>query len=179
MGGTDKAAIRWDDDPFWLAVKPEAGRLMNQLRQLGVHQNDLEDVLHETLIRVMQAKDRYDPRRATVGAFAFGFAIRVVANHRRLVGRRQRFQAELAAAPSPKDTDPARQLEDIQRVRGALEKLSYNHRVVLIGADIEGMTVPELSEALGVNENTLYTRLREARVAFANALRAIDRGGDR
>ncbi len=179
MRGTDKSVIRWDDDPFWLAVKPEAGRLTNQLRQLGVHPNDLEDVLHETLIRVMQAKDRYDPSRATVGAFAFGFAIRVVANHRRLVARRQRFQAEFALAPAPKEVDPGRQLEDIQRVRAALDKLSYNHRVVLIGADIEGMTVPELSQALGVNENTLYTRLREARIAFANALRAIDRGGDR
>lgn len=179
MRGADKTASRWEDDPFWLAVEPEAGRLTNQLRQLGVHPDDLEDVLHETLIRVMQAKDRYDPQRATVGAFAFGFAIRVVANHRRLVARRQRFQAELAAAPLPKNTDPGRQLEDVQRVRAALEKLSYNHRVLLIGADIEGMTVPELSEALGANENTLYTRLREARIAFANALRAIDRSGDR
>lgn len=179
MRGTDKTVIRWDDDPFWLAVKSETGRLTNQLRQLGVHPNDLEDVLHETLIRVMQAKDRYDAGRATVGAFAFGFAIRVVANHRRLVARRQRFQAEFASAPVPKEVDPARQAEDIQRVRAALDKLSYNHRVVLIGADIEGMTVPELSEALGVNENTLYTRLREARIAFANALRVIDRGGDR
>ena len=42
-------------------------------------------------------------------------------------------------------------------------------------SELEGMTAPEISEATGVNLNTLYTRLRTARQRF-NAL-VEQRGG--
>lgn len=45
---------------------------------------------------------------------------------------------------------------------------------------IEGFPVPEAAEALGVNVNTTYWRLRVARANFERALRAISaqRGGE-
>lgn len=36
--------------------------------------------------------------------------------------------------------------------------------------EYEQMTVPEVAEALGVNPNTVYTRLRAARADFEAAL---------
>ncbi|MCA9532320.1 MAG: sigma-70 family RNA polymerase sigma factor, partial [Myxococcales bacterium] len=68
----------WRNDSYWLALKEDAPRLLNQIRQLGAAEEEAKDLLQETLIRVLQARDRYDGR-VPVGAFAFGFAVRVVA----------------------------------------------------------------------------------------------------
>ncbi len=43
-------------------------------------------------------------------------------------------------------------------------------REVLILVEVDGMTVPEVSEALEIPLNTAYSRLRAARLAFEAAL---------
>ena len=53
-----------------------------------------------------------------------------------------------------------------------LDTLSDDQRVVLVLAEIEGMTAPEISEVTGVGLNTVYTRLRRARLAVDKALSA-------
>ena len=165
----------WRKDTYWRALKEDAPRLLNQIRQLGASEDEAKDLLQETLIRVLQARDRYDGR-VPVGAFAFGFAVRVVANSRAGSVRRNRFLARYASEQRPTTSDPAARYEVAERVRLALERLSFNHRAVLVALDIERMTVPELALALGMNENTLYTRHREARAKFREALDAVDRG---
>jgi RNA polymerase sigma-70 factor (ECF subfamily) len=37
-------------------------------------------------------------------------------------------------------------------------------------AELEGMSVPEIAELVGVNVNTVYSRLRAARKEFEQAL---------
>ncbi len=160
-------------DPFWEALRADMPRLLSQIRRLGVPREDAEDLLHETLIRVLRARDAYDGT-VSVGAFAFGFAVRVVANAR----RRSRHRARLQRAHDPLlhgvERDASTRVEEEQRARRALGRLSFNHRVILVAVDIDQMSVPELSRSLGVNPNTLYTRHREARSAFRAALRAVD-----
>jgi RNA polymerase sigma-70 factor (ECF subfamily) len=57
-----------------------------------------------------------------------------------------------------------REAEDL--VTKFLDELDENHRLVFHLSDIEGMTAPEISTALGVNLNTVYGRLRSARKRF-------------
>lgn len=168
----------WRNDSYWRALKEDAPRLLMQIRQLGASEEDAKDLLQETLVRVLQARDRYDGR-VPVGAFAFGFAVRVVANSRASSTRRNRFLAVYASQQQPAAADPTARYEVTERVRLALDRLSFNHRAVLVALDVERMTVPELALALGMNENTLYTRHREARAKFREALEAVDRGAGR
>ncbi|MCB9609703.1 MAG: sigma-70 family RNA polymerase sigma factor [Polyangiaceae bacterium] len=160
-------------DPFWDALRSDLPRLLSQIRRLGAPEEDEEDLLHETVIRVLRARDAYDGS-VTVGAFAFGFAVRVVANAR----RRQRRRARLHTVGDPllptTERDASTRVEDEQRARRALGRLSFNHRAILVAVDIDQMSVQELSRALGVNPNTLYSRHREARAAFRAALHAVD-----
>jgi len=50
-----------------------------------------------------------------------------------------------------------------------LEELDESKREVLVLAQLEEMTVPEIAEVLGANVNTIYARLRAARAEFEAA----------
>jgi RNA polymerase sigma-70 factor, ECF subfamily len=47
-----------------------------------------------------------------------------------------------------------------------LDELDSGKREVLVLAQFEEMTAPEIAECLGLNVNTIYGRLRAARRAF-------------
>ncbi len=64
----------------------------------------------------------------------------------------------------------SRALPELKRLLLALDALDDKKRSVLVMVDIEGFTVPEAAEALGVNVNTAYWRLRAGRAEFERAL---------
>jgi len=54
-----------------------------------------------------------------------------------------------------------------------LEQLSDERRALLIMVDLEQTSVAEAAEALDINLNTAYSRLRAARRAFETELAAL------
>ncbi|AKU96087.1 RNA polymerase sigma factor RpoE [Labilithrix luteola] len=63
-----------------------------------------------------------------------------------------------------------------------LDELDDEKRAVFVLAELEEKSVPEISEALGVNVNTVYSRLRAARQELERAvqrLNAREKGGVR
>ena len=54
---------------------------------------------------------------------------------------------------------------------GLLGNLAPLKREVFVLVEVHGMTAPEISHELGIPLNTVYTRLRAARIAFEAALR--------
>ena len=51
-----------------------------------------------------------------------------------------------------------------------LESLDPDKRAVFVMAELEQMTAPEIAVALSANANTVYSRLRAARIAFEQVL---------
>jgi RNA polymerase sigma-70 factor (ECF subfamily) len=52
------------------------------------------------------------------------------------------------------------------------DELDESQRMVFYLADVEGLTAPEIAQALGVKLNTVYGRLRIARLRFERKLAA-------
>src|SRR5207253_1748207 len=101
-----------------------------------------------------------------------GIALNVAAHHRRSRGRRgtpEPLDEELpASAPGPEQAALTNEgLEQLQRV---LSTLPEEQREVFVLMEMEGMSAPETSEALGAPVNTIYSRLRLARAAFNRAV---------
>lgn len=68
--------------------------------------------------------------------------------------------------PSSLGRDPARELarkEIREQIDSALEKLSPNHRAVLIMREIEGLSYEEMAEAMNCSKGTIMSRLFHAR----------------
>lgn len=146
------------------------GFVWRVLRRLGVPPAALDDATQEVFVVVHRR--RHDLREdASIRSWLFGIARRVAADAHRGKARRDRKHDALpppADAP-PLDDELARS-EAAEFVRAFLERLDEGHRMVFALSDIEGMTGPEIAEALDLKLNTVYSRLRKARLDFERAV---------
>lgn len=60
--------------------------------------------------------------------------------------------------------------ERLSLARAALETLSDDQREVFVLARVEQMSAPEIASVVGIPLNTVYSRLRAARMAFEAAV---------
>lgn len=150
--------------------RAHAGFVWRVVRRMGVAESALEDVVHDVFLVVHRRLAEYDGR-AAMTTWLYGIARGVAANHRRSNVRAER---RLSVAPPPgASPDPearAAQEQAAAFVRGFLDGLDEERRMLFALADIEGMKVPEIAEALGLNLNTAYSRLRATRELFQRAL---------
>ena len=154
--------------------RAHAGFVWRVVRRLGIPEAAIEDVVHDVFLVVHRRLSEYDGR-AAMTTWLFGIARGVAANHRRSHTRAER---KLAVVPPPAasedpERDAARQ-EAAAFVRAFLDGLDEERRLLFALADIEGMKVPEIAEALGLNLNTAYSRLRATRELFQRALAERD-----
>jgi RNA polymerase sigma-70 factor, ECF subfamily len=56
----------------------------------------------------------------------------------------------------------------------AIAQLSPKRRDVFVLSDIEGLSAPEIADALGCKLNTVYSRLRRARAAVIAAMASFE-----
>jgi RNA polymerase sigma-70 factor, ECF subfamily len=147
------------------------------LRRLGVQESSLEDAVQDVFLVVHRRLAEFQGR-SQMRTWLFGIVLRVAQSHRRTVRRRQ---AHLVAvhpveldAGSPADQEGPGELI-AQRQAGALlhqllDEMDPDKRAILVLIELEQMTVGEAAEALGINVNTAYSRLRAARAAFEAAV---------
>jgi RNA polymerase sigma-70 factor (ECF subfamily) len=144
------------------------------LQRLGVYERELEDLTHETFLRVYRDFERYDTTRP-VRPWLFGFAFRVASDYRRLA--RHRLEV-LGIEAEPHDTEPdalARVIdaEALELGRAALEAIPLDRRAVFILHELDGCPIPEVAETLGMPLGTARSRLRLAWRDFRAGLRRM------
>ncbi len=166
-----------DPDPeFANLYHRHHGFVWRVLRRLGVPQASLDDATQEVFVVVHRRRDDLDAD-ASVRSWLFGIARRVAADVHRGQHRRQRKHDALPLpADAPPLDDALARSEAAELVRAFLARLDEGHRMVFMLADIEGLTAPEISQALQLKVNTVYSRLRKARLEFE---RAVARHGAR
>jgi RNA polymerase sigma-70 factor (ECF subfamily) len=168
---TEPAPVRADgpasavDVPAW--YREHFAFVWRSLRRLGVRPGSLDDAAQEVFIVVHNRRLDYDGVTAA-RAWLFGIARRVSARHRRAVSieRRAVFDERVHAAGQPDPQQAALQLEADALVQRCLAALDEDKRCAFILAELEGFRGPEIAEALSLNINTVYARLRAARQQF-------------
>jgi len=98
----------------------------------------------------------------------FSVVALVASEMRRASGRQQHVDLhEHLQAPAPLDAEG---LLEQKRVRELLDQvlsgLSWELRTVFVMFELEGLSSPEIADALGVSRGTIASRLRLAREAF-------------
>ena len=147
-------------------------------RRLGVHEASVADVVQEIFLVVHRRLPEFR-ERTSVRAWLYAIVVRVVRDHRRTVRRKSPAQLQPDGPGDPEalvDTarpDPLASAERAQAIRLLYELLAgldEDRREVLVLAELEQLTGPEIAEALGVNVNTVSWRLRTARRELQAAL---------
>jgi RNA polymerase sigma-70 factor (ECF subfamily) len=154
---------------FVAVYRAQFGFVWRILRRLGVADDALEDAAQEVFFVLHRRLAEIGPQ-TPLRSWLFGTARRVAADARRGAHRRERrLQALAAVAPEPR-AGPEARAEAVDLVQRFLARLDPDRRMVFILADLEGMTAPEISAALDVKLNTVYSRLRTARAEFERAV---------
>ena len=131
----------------------------------------IEDALQDVFIVVQRRLPEFDTR-AELRTWLYAIALRVARKYR---DRARRAPASLEAereqnpelpGGSDVDTDAAIARERLALARRALTALDDDKREVFVLARIEQMSAPEIAEVVGIPLNTVYSRLRNARLAF-------------
>lgn len=133
-------------------------------RALGLPPDDADDVAQEVFLIVHRRLHTFQVGRS-MRAWLFGITRNVAMHHLRT---RSRHERRLSAVPPP---PPARELDASLELQQAatlmqqfLDRLDVDKRVVLLLADVEGLTAPEIAEALSLPLGTVFSRLRAARI---------------
>jgi len=142
------------------------------VRRLGVPERSVDDAVQDIFIVVHRRLGEFEGR-SSLRTWLYGIARRVAHDHRRRVGRKERGESLPDSIADPGAPAPDREAERAEALRvlhRLLDALDDDKREVFVLAELEQMTVPEIADAIGVNLNTVYSRLRAARQAFEQAV---------
>jgi RNA polymerase sigma-70 factor (ECF subfamily) len=159
-------------------VRRYQDRLYNTIYRLLDNAEDAQDVLQEAFWNAYIALDKFKG-----DAQFFTWLYRIAFNAAISLRRKQRSSLSvrsgqwLKGESEPLDTsDSSRpqhemeRAEEERRIQQALNRLSPDHRIVLILKDIEGQKYSQMAEILGVPVGTIRSRLHRARMEMRDIL---------
>lgn len=136
--------------------------------RLGGGRIDVQAAASDAFVILVQRPDRLDVG-GSPEAWAYGVTRKVVQAHRRRAWwRRWLPGAVLEEVPAPRHGD-AEDRECTRLVHAVLDRLSTNHREVIVLMDLEERSAAEVAGLLQLPEGTVRSRLRLARAAFRAA----------
>jgi RNA polymerase sigma-70 factor (ECF subfamily) len=127
--------------------------------------DDADDAGQETFIRLYRSLDRFrgEASLATyLTRIAINLSLTALRKRKRM---RSRFVSQESAPGADRVADPKRDLERAEarrRVWRAIDRLSADHRAVVVLRMIEGYSTHEAAEILDVPEGTVMSRLARA-----------------
>jgi serine/threonine-protein kinase RsbT len=122
----------------------------------------VDDVVQETLVRLLAARGRLDGR--ALGPYAIVVARNLVASHWRRQSSGRRLEHRLVDPREP--TAPDERLverEEAQAIRAALDRLSPEERDLLVGHEVDGRATASLAADQGSTAGAVAARLNRSR----------------
>lgn len=171
-------------EAFGELVRRHQGRLYNTVYRLLAHAEDAQDVLQEAFLNAYQSLDSFKG-----DAQFFTWLYRIAVNAAISLKRKQRVALRLAsehadgtAVAEPADgsefSQPGLALEkadDERRMQEVLNRLSVEHRVVLVLKEIDGLRYEDIARILCVPIGTVRSRLFRARMELRGLLERSER----
>jgi len=145
-------------------------------QRLGVAEGALDDVVQQVFLVVHRRLSEVAPD-APIRAWIFGILAHVVRDYRRSLRRKsphiaaQPIDPATLAEPAGRGPfDALARSEALEVVSALLSELSDEKREIFVLSELEQLTAQEISELIGVNASTVYSRLRAARQDFERAV---------
>jgi RNA polymerase sigma-70 factor (ECF subfamily) len=143
------------------------------LRSLGVRESLVEDAVQDVFLVVHDKLHAFDGA-AKLRTWLYAIVIRIARRYRERQARDARQAPdELVDRRSAEQT--LLSLEALDLARQALEALSDEKREVFVMAEIEQLSAPEIASITFTPLNTVYSRLRAARLEFERRVEQLSR----
>jgi RNA polymerase sigma-70 factor (ECF subfamily) len=164
-------------DAFGELVTRYQARLFNAAVRLVDNPEDAADVVQDAFLNAFQSLHTFKG-----DAEFFTWLYRIAFNTAISQKRKKRATVSLEADGTDPGIEPHDQSEyvkpgaalerseDERQLHDAMNRLSYEHREVLVLKDIEGLKYEDIAEALGVPIGTIRSRLHRARLELRDLL---------
>jgi RNA polymerase sigma-70 factor (ECF subfamily) len=187
--GIAEAARKGDQQAFRVLVERHSHALFRLAFRMTGNEQDAEDLVQETFLRVHRQLHRFDSR----SSFST-WLYRICANLALDLLRARRLRNELQPSPASQDglgwldtvaahePSPERLMESRQLaglLAPALSRLSALERAAFVLRHYEGFDVHHIAEALGVNGNAAKQSIFRAVQKLRRALRPVWEAGTR
>jgi RNA polymerase sigma-70 factor (ECF subfamily) len=144
------------------------------LRRLGVSERDVEDKAQEVFVVAHRRFDDFVDRGHGPRAWLFQIVLRVASDARRHKRRHpvdpDGGAAQEREAVEPPQTAVVARREALDLLDRALGAIDLGRRAVIVLHEIEQMSAPEIARTLDIPMNTVYSRLRIARLELEQEL---------
>jgi RNA polymerase sigma-70 factor (ECF subfamily) len=145
------------------------------LRNAGTPVTEIDDEVQRTFITAARRID--DVRYGSERGFLLQIALYQAAHARRTAARRREVLVDEvpevpAVSATPEDLSDQRRAR--QLLDGVLGQMHADLRAVFIAYEFEELTMLEISEALGLPQGTVASRLRRARAEFQARVSALE-----
>lgn len=171
-----------DRETFARLVDETSGHIYRVALQILGNEQDAEDVLQETYIKAFKALPNFEGRSSVTT-----WLHRIAVNEALMMVRKRKPQVISIDEGPSFDVDAESEAMEIvdfcclpegellnnesrEFLDRAIKNLPTNLRVVFVMRDLEGMSIQETSEALGLTENNVKTRLLRARLRLREEL---------
>ncbi len=172
------ASLGGDTAAFGELVRRYQDRLYNTVYRLLDNADDAQDVVQDAFLNAYQSLDGFkgDSQFFT---WLYRIAVNTAISHKRKqrltlsldTGRNGEGRIEpLDPSDSNRPGHALEQADEERRVQGALNRLSAEHRAVLVMKDMDGKKYEEMAGVLGVPIGTIRSRLHRARCELRELL---------
>ncbi|UVK44711.1 RNA polymerase sigma factor [Mesorhizobium sp. AR07] len=171
-----RRALAREGDAFRTIIKTHNQRLYRIARGVVRNDSEAEDIVQEAYVRAFAHLDAfrgYSSLATWLSRIVINEALGRLRNRRRAVAMPENPQAEIIRFPLNPSDDPERtmaQRQILQLVEQATDSLPDVYRTVFIARVLEGMSIEETADLLGVRPQTVKTRLHRARALVRKAL---------
>jgi len=164
--------------PFEAIYEEHFDLVFRNIRRLGVPEALVDDAVQEVFLVVYRRLGQFEGR-SSLKTWIFSIVMRVASDHRRSIRRKSPHvqnpemavdAEDIADERSESPHDRMERREGVELLHRLLDELDDDKRIVLVLAELEALTVPEIADTLGENVNTIYARLRAARRDFEQAV---------
>ena len=137
------------------------------LRRLGVAEHQVEDAVQDVFL-VVHRRWKDFLQNSSVKTWVLGISLRTGKQYNRNASRVKQTQFEFDdTQPSPDCPEfNVEQRQTLARFTIVLERLSYEHRSILVLVELEELSMAQAAEVLEIPTSTAYNRLRMAHRAF-------------
>jgi RNA polymerase sigma-70 factor (ECF subfamily) len=168
--GEPLAALTFD------AVYEEYFRFVwRSIRRFGVPREAVDDLVQEVFIVIHRRLNTLE-HVESLPSWVYGVVRKTVSTYfrarhtRRAIFSKDPVLDDTPGSLQPSPLDHLALDDDVALLSRLLRPLDPAKREVLMLAELEEMTVPEIAAAVGIPLNTAYSRLRVARLEFNEAL---------
>lgn len=149
------------------------GPLFNFYARLMGDRTVSEDLVQEVFLRILRYRDTYQPG-TPFRPWMYQIARNARMDHYRKTPRLETFEPDMLPPVAPHDS--AQQQQEGALLHRALMRLSDEKREVLILARFQELKYTEIARLLGVELNTVKTRVHRALQDLREAFRELERG---